>query len=349
MDWPLVSVILVSYNNERHLWQCLTSLETQAYPHCEVIVVDNASTDGGPALVAREFPAVTLLRNADNPGFAQACNQGARHANGHYLAFLNPDTTVATDWLAVLVRALESDPTVGLVTPKILLLDNPDRIDTCANEVHLTGLTASRGWGQPASAYDEPETVCAISGAAFVMSKRVFEEIGGFDGAFFMYYEDTDLSWRAQLAGYICAYVPDAVVYHEHSTYPSPGKYFYLERNRARMLLKNLRWPTLTVLLVPLLLTELVTWGYALIEGRQYVRNKLSAYRWLATHRPDLLASRRAVQRRRRAPDRRILHRCTYRLPYDLASVSPAARLARWVLDPAFWVLRVLCLALIRW
>jgi GT2 family glycosyltransferase len=345
-----VSIIIVNYNGGKHLGNCLASLREQTYLDYEAVLVDNGSTDGSVDLVEKEFPEVAVIRNPHNLGFSHACNLGAHYASGKYLAFLNPDTVVTADWLEHLVCALKESDTIALVTPKLLLLSQPDQIDTCGNDVHITGLASSRGWGRPATDYGRPEPVCAVSGAAFLIPARVFYEVGQLDGDFFLYFEDTDLSWRVQLAGYGCLYVSEACVYHDHTpSGPTPEKYFYLERNRYRTLLKNLRWRTLALLALPLMLTEMVTWSYALVSGWAYIRSKLRTCYQLTVQLPSLLSQRREVQRRRCAPDRSILRLCTHRLPYTLAADNRAARLAQSVLDPVFHGFQKMCWALVRW
>jgi GT2 family glycosyltransferase len=200
-----------------------------------------------------------------------------------------------------------------------------------------------------ADALDEDEIVSSISGAAFAVSKRLFDLLGGFDGSFFLYVEDNDLSWRAQLAGYDCQCVPRSVVYHEYRPQFGPSKYFYLERNRYLMLLKSFRGRTLAVLMPALALSELVTWGYALLQGRGYVAAKLRVYKWLAQHSAEVRRARAQVQERRLVPDRRLLERCSYQLGYQLASDGFAATVAQAVFDPLFRVVHRACLATIRW
>ena len=111
--------------------------------------MDNGSTDGSAEYVEREFARVTLLRAGENLGFGGANNLAARQATGEYLAFLNPDTAVEPGWLRALIGALHGNPGVGLATPKILLLSRPDRINTCGNDVHFTGIPTVRGWMPP--------------------------------------------------------------------------------------------------------------------------------------------------------------------------------------------------------
>lgn len=195
------SVIIVNYNGGTDVAQCIRSLESDPYRSYEIILLDNASTDGSAEQVAHMFPDVRIIESSHNLGFGAGNNLAAQHANGEYLAFLNPDTCVAPGWLDPLITALEDDPQAGLATSKILLYDQPERINTCGNDVHYTGLTLCRGAGMPHDALNTLAEVSAISGAAFVMRRNLYEMLAGFDGTFFLYMEDTDLSWRAASQG----------------------------------------------------------------------------------------------------------------------------------------------------
>jgi GT2 family glycosyltransferase len=343
------SVIIVNYNGRAHLDRCLNSLLIGFNANDEIILVDNASIDGSAEYVEQTFPTVRVIRSETNQGFAGGCNIGAQWTTGQYLAFLNPDTVVVPGWLDALVAALEADPQVGLTTSKILLLDDTDRINTCGNDMHYTGLTLCRGMGIKRDALTSGEEVSAVSGAAFVIRQELFEALHGFDESFFMYMEDSDLSWRARLAGYRCIYVPDSVIYHDYTLRFGPEKTFYQERNRYLMLLKGLRWQTLLALLPALFLAEVVTWGFIIVQERRWLANKVRAYDWIRRHWGEIIASRRQVQALRRVGDRHLIGRCTYRLAFEQVGHSPVTRLARLVFDPLFFLLQRLALAVMRW
>ncbi len=342
------SVILVNYNGRSHLERCLPSVLSALTPEDEVLMVDNGSTDGSADWVTERFPSVRLVRTAANRGFGAGCNLGARHARGKYLVFLNPDTTVVPGWLDALLIPL-SDPQVALVTPCILRMDDSGRINAAGNGVHPTGLAFCRGAGMPPEAFPVPENVAAISGAAFSVRREVWDALGGMDETFFLYVEDTDLSWRAQLAGYRCLYVPEMGVYHDYDLRFGEGKFYFQERNRYLLLLKNLRWRTLLLLLPSLLLAEVVTWGFLLMSCPRRWKEKIRAYLWVVRHWRDVLSSRRAVQALRRTPDRDLLARCTPYLAYEQTGRTLAARWAHRLLDPVFWLLDRLTMLLVRW
>ncbi len=346
---PRASVIIVNYNGGDALKRCLRSLLNDGCRNYELIVVDNASTDGSAEDVERCFPSVRLIRSATNLGFGEGSNRGAQAATGTFLGFLNPDTIVAPGWLEALVAALNADPRIGLTTSKILLMDDPGRINTCGNDMHYTGLTVCRGTGMSHMALAAPAEVSAVSGAAFVIRRDLFEALGGFDGTFFLYMEDTDLSWRARLAGYRCLYVPTSVVYHEYTLRFGPRKIFYQERNRYLMLLKGAHWATLLVLLPALLLAEVVTWGFVLARDRRRLANKARAYAWIAEHWDEIMERRRQTQAFRRVRDRDLIARCTHRLAYQQTGTGHATRLAQRLFDPLFFALQRLALALIWW
>lgn len=346
---PIASVIIVNYNGRHHLEKCIPSLRGEGGSDPEIILVDNASTDGSAAYVERAFPEVRVVRSEANLGFGQGSDVGARQARGRYLAFLNPDTVVEPGWLEALIVALEADPQAGLATSNILLVSDPGRINTCGNEVHFTGLTLCRGMGMERSALADLEEVSAVSGAAFVIRRDLFEALGGFDETFFLYMEDTDLSWRARLAGYRCLCVPQSVVYHDYSMRFGPKKTFYQERNRYLMLLKSLRWRTLMFLLPALLLAEVITWGFMLLWERQRLANKVQAYAWIVEHWEEVMESRSRTQALRRVRDRDLLARCAYRLAYEQFDSGLIGRLAHTVFDPLFSVLHRLAMAWIGW
>lgn len=329
------SIIVVAYNSRAYLKPCLDSILANMGPDDEVIVVDNASSDGSADLVERDYPQVKLVRNANN-GYAGGNNLGAAYARGDYLVFLNPDTVVMSGALAALTAPFAQSSDVGLTTACIVHLREPEIINTCGNTVHYTGLTYCRGAGMPRDSYTISTEVDAVSGAAFAIRRSLFEAIGGFDEQFFLYVEDTDLSWRAQLMDYRCLYVAQAVVQHDYELSYSPTKAFYLDRNRHVMLIKNLERRSYVRLLPGLLLAELVTWGFLLLKGPHYWGVKLKVYRWLWRERAMLRNKRCMVQACRRRRDREFLSQLTYRLEFGQFANRWVALGAALIFHPGF-------------
>lgn len=347
----VASIILVNYNGRTDLVRCLSSL----YDHLgsdtgiQVVVVDNGSQEGDLDGLAQDFPEVEWFSSATNLGFAGGCNLGGQHARGEALVFINTDTQVSSGWLESLLAPFAADPGVGLVTSQVRLMADPERLNTAGNNIHLSGLTMCREAGQPPQAAANPAEVSAVSGAAFAIRKSLFERLGGFDVDYFMYMEETDLSWRARLAGYRCWYAPASVIYHAYSLRFRPDKTFYQERNRYQTLLKNLHWGSLLVLLPVLFLAELVTWGYVLAFQRAQWWDKPRAYAWVLRNWKAILQKRKQAQALRRVSDRQILADHTTRLDFEQVAEGRTTRLAHAVFDPAFAVLKRLTLPLIRW
>lgn len=337
------SVIVVSYNSRPDLPACLDSILGQLTAEDELIVVDNGSTDGSADLVAARYPEVRLIRSS-NAGYAGGNNRGAQAAQGEYLVILNPDTALLPGAIDALIGPLAAAE-IGLTTACIVFMDRPNIVNTCGNTVQFTGLTYCRGAGQPRSGYTTAAEVDAVSGAAFAIRRSLFDELGGFDEQFFMYVEDTDLSWRARSAGYRCLYVPGAIVKHAYQPGYSPNKAFHLDRNRHLMLLKNLERGTYLRMLPGLLLSEVVTTGFLALNGPRYWGVKWRVYRWLFTERRSIRAARRAVQARRAHSDREIIGRMTYRLEFGQLANRTLARMAELVFHPAFWIARRLVAA----
>lgn len=343
-----VGIVVVNYNGMATIESCLSSLIETTNETVEIIVVDNGSTDGSAEFIAECFPSVTLIR-ADNLGFGGGNNLGVEYSNGEYLVFVNPDTLVTPGWWEALVDTLAADDHIGLATSRILLADDPAKLNTAGNDVHLTGLTLCRGMGQPATNFSEPATVGAVSGAAFAIRRELYQNLGGFDPGFFMYMEETDLSWRAQLVDYQCRYIPQSIIHHQYQLRFGPNKTYYQERNRYRMLLKNLRWRTLLLLVPALLLAELITWGYVVVGDRPNWTGKLRAYRSVFVEWAEIRRLRRGIQRDRTMPDRRLLEHMTSRLDFAQTGEGRAASLADKFFNPLFEAWRRFMLKVVRW
>jgi GT2 family glycosyltransferase len=301
------SVVIVTYNSASVVAGCLEALRPTLSPDDEVLVVDNASTDGTADRIATLHPWVRCERAPSNLGYGAANNLAVARSNGRYVVFLNPDTVPQAGWLDALVTVLATHGHPALCTAKLLVASDPARVDACGNDVHISGITVCRGWGQPASAFQEIERVGAVSGACFALPRTLFELLGGFDERLFLYYEDTDLSLRARLAGYDCLLVPTAAVLHDHSGQLSAAKLRYLERNRLWSLLKLLHWQTLAALSPVLVAAELGAWAMAICRGTSFVRAKARASRELCAWLPELAGARGHDQAHRALSDAHLL------------------------------------------
>lgn len=298
LDLPSASVVVVGYNSIRYLERCFTALRGLDYPgELDLVFVENGAADGSAEFVRGSFPEVTVVVAEANGGYAAGNNLGAKHARGSILAFLNPDTEVDPAWLSELVRPLLADPTVGLTTSKILMMDNPGIINACGNSISMGGVTWCRGTGMPRDHFAADEEVPAVSGCAFAIWRSLFEEMEGFDERFFMYLEDTDISWRARVSGYRCVYVAGSEVLHDYKLKLSPWKMRLMEQNRYRMLAKHLSLRGILGIAPALAATEILTWGYATLNGPGYLAAKAKATFWaLSQVRPVILTRWRPIE-----------------------------------------------------
>lgn len=298
---PDVSVVVVTWNGRHHLDACLSGLRAQVGVAFEVVLVDNGSSDGTVEFVRGRFPEVRVVALPRNVGFAGGSNAGAREARGRYLAFLNNDTIPEPAWLRRLLDGLDERAGFALTTARIVYMHDPSVIDSAGDGLLRWGGAFKRLHGAPASLAAESGEVFGICGAACLLPRAVFDELGGFDETFFASHEDVDLSYRARLRGYRCRYVADAVVRHHGSATlgkVSAFSVFQGQRNLEWMYLKN----TPTVLLLRTLPGHLVYNAAAAVHFARlgllptFVRAKLAALAGL----PRVLRSRAAVQRTRR-------------------------------------------------
>jgi GT2 family glycosyltransferase len=253
---PRVSIIILTWNSYDVTRDCLASLEKIDYPNREVVVVDNGSGDGSPDRLAKDFPLVRFIRNERNLGFTGGNNVGIRDALGRrpdYLLLLNNDTLVARDFLGKMVELAETDPTIGILTPKIYFADPADRI-WFAGGRYRKGRSFPECFGmgkRDDGSYDQVQEVSFVSGCAFLIKAQVVEKIGLLDDSLFLGFEDVDWSIRAVKAGFKGMYVANAFIWHKEGydtkrNLGKAGKDFYYVRNSivmARKHLSRVYWP----------------------------------------------------------------------------------------------------------
>lgn len=236
------SVVIPNWNGLRFLAVCLDALRGQTLADIEVILVDNASTDGSQDFVRAGYPEVRLIELDENRGFTGACNLGMAAATGKYIALLNNDTEVESDWAEQVARAFESHPEAGIIASKMLLFDQRDRLHTAGDFFTADGRAGNRGaWEWDEGQFDRGEYVFSACGGSAVYRKSMLSEIDTLDDDFFFLLEDVDLAWRAQLAGYKVWYEPRAIVYHHLSaTGGGATASFYDGRNGVWLIAKNM-------------------------------------------------------------------------------------------------------------
>jgi GT2 family glycosyltransferase len=298
-----VSAVVVGYSDPVATAQAVESLLGQSRPPLEVLVVDNDEASRVSAeLARRRFGAsVRIVSAGRNWGYTRAVNLAAEAASGSWLFFLNPDAVAEPDCTRLMLEAAR-DPGTAIVGAQVLLPDG--RVNAGDNPISLSGVSWSGRYGEPREEGPAREAA-AVSGAALMVRRDVFAELGGLCPDFFLYQDDSDLAWRARLAGWQVRYCPAAAVVHDFEFERGAQKWFYLERNRGWAVLSNLAPATLALVSPVLLSTELAVTMRAAREG--WLGAKLRAWASLLRSAPRIRRWRRSVQSRRRVSDREVL------------------------------------------
>lgn len=294
-----VAVVVLAYAAEPHLDACLAAIRASRGVDVELLVVDNGCTRGDLTELLTLHGA-RLLRPATNLGFAGGCNAGVSALLTHdVVALVNSDAVLHPDALQALADALTDE--VAVASACVRLAHAPHLVNSAGNPVHFTGVSWAGGMGESAAAHVTPREVASASGAAMAIRRSAWDELGGFDAAYFTYLEDTELSLRCWLGGWKVVYVPEAVALHHYDFSRNKRKHYYLERNRLLLLLTVYERRTLLLLGPALLLWEMCVIAGALVQG--WLPSKLRGWLWLLRNQAHVQQRRRLIQRTRRRGD----------------------------------------------
>ena len=331
---PDVTVVTVTYDAADLVSACLDALALQNLDglDMEVVVVDNASSDGTAELIARRHPTVRLVRSASNRGFAGGNNLVLDTVTSPWVILLNNDAIPAPDFVVTLVRDIAAGPPdVAALSARVLLMDrfrlaredDPAQarvigasaeyvrtqdgpvtlVNSTGNQVRTDGYGVDRGWLEDAATHHPGRDVFGFCGAAAILRTSALRDVGTFDEDFFLYYEDTDLSWRLRLAGYTVRHCPDAVVRHRHAASTSEGSElfrFHDGRNRLLMLVKNAT-PTLASSALARYVLTTASIAVRRSQPWPHVRTRIRVLGSLVRLLPVMLRKRTAIGRSARA------------------------------------------------
>lgn len=249
---PLVSIIIINWNGGKVLEDCLNYLSKIKYPNTELIIVDNGSTDGSLNFLKNQ--SIKLIKNHKNLGFAPANNQALKFCHGKYILLLNNDTKVHPIFLNLLVSKMESDPKIGVIQPKIFLMDKPGYLDNAGSFFTRIGFLEHWGFGRKDGSEFNVETeIFSAKGACMLIRKEVVNKVGLFDEDFFSYFEESDFCWRVWLAGWRIIYFPKTFIYHKLGftirRLNVGNLNFHYYKNRIASLIKNLEFKNLIIIL----------------------------------------------------------------------------------------------------
>jgi GT2 family glycosyltransferase len=341
---PRVLIAIVTYNSSRHIERCLDALAGQ-YAPLEVVVADNASTDGTREILERYGGRIRVIRNRRNEGFAAAQNRIIRATSSDWVLALNPDVLMRPGFIRALVEAGEADPQAGAVCGKLLSI-GPGFRPLTRRIVDSAGLYFTpemrhfdRGWHEPdGDCFNRAEYIFGASGAAALYRRSMIDDVAidgaFFDPDFFYYREDADVAWRAQLLGWRCIYTPSATAYHVRAVSPEnrrrvpPAINMHSVKNRFLLRIKNATPDLYRRHWLPMTWRDvLVVGGCLFAEPRS-----LPAFWKLAGCVPRALRARRQIMSRRRAGDQFIARWFNSEPASQPLSVAPvgerAARLA---------------------
>lgn len=318
---PLVSIIIVNWNGGEVLRQCLESLAKINYPNWELVIVDNGSTDESitGVMSTTGITRTKIIKNRENLGFAKANNQGYKKARGKYILLLNNDTRVTSDFLSKLVARAEEDSSIGVIQPKIFLMDRPGYLDNAGS--FLTRIGFFYHWGfleKDGPEFEQERDIFSAKGACMLIKHSVIEEVGLlqgnklclFDEDFISYFEETDFCWRVWLAGYRVVYYPRAKIYHKvgftiRRLDTSNINYHYY-KNRITALLKNLETRNLPIFLIPhLIVSTGVAAAFLLLRPKNSLVI-LGAILWNFINIGRISKKRKEVQELRKVKDKKL-------------------------------------------
>lgn len=314
--FPLVSIIIVNFNGSKFVKTCVDSVLKSNYPNFEIVIVDNASTDGSYETLLEKFGnvrKVTFVHNAQNLGFAEGNNVGYENSKGEVVVFLNADTEVESTWLNELTRALASGRRVGGVQSKLMNMKDRKVVDSIGFHLDWLGFVYPRS---DVSAGFSSEELFYPDGAAMAFRADVLREAAldgePFDPDYFLYFEDTDLGWRVRLRAYRIILVPISIVYHSRGASASStsraSRAFLFTRNRFMTLIKNYSLANLARFMPIVVLAEIAQIAVLLPSEPRKSTAKLSALLWCLVNLREVWRKRVFVQLRVRiVPDSDVL------------------------------------------
>jgi GT2 family glycosyltransferase len=326
----------------------------------KIFMVDNGSTTASFSWLSKNLPEAELILNKNNDGFAKGNNDGIRLAlaqNFDYIFLLNEDTVIEPNCISELVKVIEVDEENGAAQARMMLYPDKNKINSLGNTTYFLGFGYCDGYNQSITNNIQNDRkkignckleignldICYPSGAAVMFRTSVLKEIGLFDEEMWMYNEDQDLGWRVWLAGYKCVLAWDAVVYHKYEFSRSISKYYWMDRNRIVVILKNYHLVTLLLIFPAFLVMELGLILFAAKGG--WLKEKLKVWQYFFRWRTwqYIVKSRRMTQALRKVKDRDIIAMFSGKIWYQeiddvkLRLVNPIFNAYWWLVKKIIW------------
>ena len=303
----LVSIIILNYNADQLLLDCVESIMKTNYDNFEIIVVDNASADDSHKKCKEKFKKIRLIENEKNLGYCEGNNVGIQDAKGDFIVILNPDTTVEPDWLSELVSVYNKCGE-ALYQPKHLSLNDKSVFMSAGNMMNVFGFGYAREKGKKdINQHNTVEQIGYASGTCLFAPSSVFKKVGLLDPFIFLYHDDLDLGWRAAQLDVKSYYVPSSVIYHAESYMLgwSSEKFFWLERNRKYCLQTHYSKDTYSKIHPTLILVDLLVWLFYLSKG--FLGSKIKAELDLRKNRKKISERYEYLERLKKVSDRDLI------------------------------------------
>ena len=298
---PLVSIIILNWNGEKCIEQCIDSVLSQTYDNFEVIVVDNASTDKSPEIVKKKYPMVKLIINNKNLGVAKGLNVGIKASKGELIAILNNDVVLHKDWLLNCVNEILSSNDIGIVGGITYYYDPKDIIWAAGARVDLfSGFTWHISHGEKNVKIEELNDIDYIPSCAIVIKKEIFDKIGLLDEHYFLYFDETDYCMCAKKMGCKCKIIPSAIVWHMVSfSWKKEGSfgYYHTYKSGLHFILKHfpIKYILSSIFIQFFIMSifEILIFRYPL----SYLKLKLKAILWNIKHLNEIIKERRFINK----------------------------------------------------
>ncbi|QQG43480.1 MAG: glycosyltransferase family 2 protein [Candidatus Daviesbacteria bacterium] len=328
MNNPLVSIIIVNWNGEKILDDCLRSLTQLDYKNWELVFVDNASVDKSLEILDKyksKISKLKIVKNDSNLGFAGGNNVGLKFAQGELILLLNNDTKVSPNLLTVLARRINSEAKIGVVQPKIKIMDKPELLDNAGSFLTRTGFLEHWGFMEKDGIeFDSERLIFSAKGACMLIKKDIIEKIGLFDNSFGSYFEESDFCWRVWLLGYQVLYYPETFIYHKvgftSKKQDQVFVFYHSLKNRLLSMIKNFEMKNLFLIGGFHLFLLLGLSLYYLLRMR--IRQGMMVYQaifWNILNLNQTLQKRAKVQKLRRVTDKKIFE--IIMKPFDLKAM----------------------------
>lgn len=312
-----VCVMVLNFNGHKFLDECLSSLQNQSYPDYEVCLIDNGSSDGSIDYVKNKYPLVKVIRFEVNLGFACGYNKAARLVDSELLVFVNNDIKATPDWLKELVDVIDGNSSIAAVGSLLLFYDPPNLVN------HEGAMLLPIGGGYDIGIYEpnyqgntvpRPKEVGAVCGAAMLVRRSVFLEVGGFDSDLFAYYEDTDLCWRFWLFGYRVLLAPKSILFHKYGgswgAETNPTRVYLGQKNRLLTMMKNLQVTTILKFLpISIAFFTMNIIKFFASQNIDAATAVVKANIWVVKNQKRILQKRISIQEKRVLLDRDLINR----------------------------------------